>query len=178
MANESWLYPIKEWTEPEEAYFTREYHPYSLWNWDGISNLNRFRHRMLGWILSSLATRRRHFQNLTSQIWKEFVIRYVRQLHIHHKWPTKETPLNIGQVVLVIQPHVQKGYWPLGIVQDVIKGKDGQVRNVTVCTTGGVITRNCTAIAPLAWVDQPDFFKKGGNCQVNDSRNQCKYVLS
>ena len=128
---------------------------------------------------SSLATRWRHLQNLTSQIWKEFAVRYIRHLHLRNKWPTKETPLVVGQIVVVMQPTVPKGSWPLGIIQEVIVGKDGQVRNVTVRTAHGLVTRNCTAIAPLAQVEQANMPVTPGQYLPDSSEEfRCQYPIS
>ena len=105
-------------------------------------------------IKSNLKTRWRLLQNVTLQLWNEFMSRYIRHLHVRNKWPKVENPLVEGQVVLVLEPPVQKGHWPLGVIEKVFTAPDGQVRKIQVRSPYySTILRNCTAVAPLAEVE-------------------------
>ena len=109
-------------------------------------------------IQSNLKTRWRLLHNLTLRLWDEFVVRYVRHLHVRNKWPMRENPLREGQVVLVLEPPVQKGHWPLGIIEKVFAASDGQVRRLEIRSPKyGKLVRNCTAVAPLAEVELTRF---------------------
>ena len=93
-------------------------------------------------------------QNLTRKLWREFVSRYLRNLHKREKWTNKQTPFREQQVVLVLKPTTQKGHWPLAVIEKVHLGRRNQVRSVEIRTADGErITRGPSGIAPIAEVE-------------------------
>ena len=99
----------------------------------------------------NLRERWKFIQNLTIQLWAEFMCRYIQKLHPREKWPEREDPLKEGQVVALLKPDCQKGHWPLGIITKIFPGTDGQVRNIIVRNSHHeLIKRGPSGVAPLA----------------------------
>jgi len=44
----------------------------------------------------------------------------------------KHPSLSVGEVVIVHDEHLPRGLWKLGRIQEVMKGRDGQIRGATV----------------------------------------------
>ena len=67
------------------------------------------------------------------------------------QYPTKS--INVGDVVLMEEDNVKRLQWKMGIVQNLISGKDGQVRGVELRTTSHgkphILTRPIQKIYPL-----------------------------
>ena len=61
----------------------------------------------------------------------------------------QSTNMKIGDVVLVVDQNAPHGQWPLGPVEEVFPGQDGQVRIVQVSTRGHKFTRPITRLCPL-----------------------------
>ena len=57
--------------------------------------------------------------------------------------------LEIGDLVLIEDENVHGGKWPLSIVVDVFRGKDGYVRTAKVQTSLTVLTRPVTKLCFL-----------------------------
>ncbi|XP_039291072.1 glycine receptor subunit beta-type 4 [Nilaparvata lugens] len=55
-------------------------------------------------------------------------VEYLHELQERGKWWKSSTPLEVGTVVIVDQPNLPPLQWPLGIVEQVFPGTDGQVR--------------------------------------------------
>jgi len=64
-------------------------------------------------------------------------------------------PIEIGNVVLVVDPSLPRYTWPKGVVTDVVTSKDGQVRSAFVRTSSGIYHRPAAKIAILD-VKRPD----------------------
>ena len=64
--------------------------------------------------------------------WKHWQNEYLRTLQTRRKWPIEHSNVKPGDVVLLREKNVQRGQWPMGIIETVIRSDDGLVRTVEV----------------------------------------------
>jgi len=57
-------------------------------------------------------------------------------LNARNKWVEEKRNIAPGDVVPMVNTGNQRGYWPLGRVQEIFPGSDGKVRVVRVITGG------------------------------------------
>nr|XP_034330589.1 uncharacterized protein LOC117680486 [Crassostrea gigas] len=75
----------------------------------------------------------KHVQYLSSMFWKRWRDEYLQNLQVRRKWQNNQPDLKTGDVVLMRDPMVHRGQWPLGIVTRVFPSQnDGKVRTVEV----------------------------------------------
>jgi hypothetical protein len=58
-----------------------------------------------------------------------------------------EPNLSVGDLVVIEEKNLQRGLWPIGVVEGVVLGEDGVVR--VVRTNRGVLRRSTTKIHPF-----------------------------
>lgn len=88
-------------------------------------------------------------QALASQAWQRWLKEYVPMLMARKKWQKETRNVAVGDVVLLVSEGAPRGYWPLGIVEEVFKSADGVVRSALVRTAAGTYKRPCTKICVL-----------------------------
>jgi hypothetical protein len=88
-------------------------------------------------------------QFLTDLFWKRWLKEYVPTLIHRKKWNRPEPNLSVGDLVVIEDKDLQRGLWPIGVVEDVMPGEDGIVRVVDVRTNRGVLRRPATKIHPF-----------------------------
>ena len=103
----------------------------------GVSSVDSYRHR---W---------KFVQHLANQFWTRFLREYVPELNKRCKWATSHDNLKAGELVLVVEPNVPRGVWPLAIVQKTFAGSDGKVRSAVVRTKTGELTRPIVKLVRL-----------------------------
>ena len=96
-----------------------------------------------------LRRRWRHLQQLVSRIWKRFQRELLPTLSQRHKWQEVKKDVEVGDVMLLLEPNTPRGKWPLVVVDAVHAGKDGHVRVVDVRRNGQVLRRPITKLCPL-----------------------------
>ena len=69
------------------------------------------------------------------------------------KWMKKKRNVQVGDIVLVIQPDTKPAHWPMGRVSRAQPASDGLVRRVTVRTGKGEFERPITRIVVLPAAD-------------------------
>ncbi|GIX76738.1 reverse transcriptase [Caerostris extrusa] len=75
-------------------------------------------------------TRRKLYQSrLLKQLWTKWKEQYLLQLRTAHNFanPSSERNLKSGDIVLVEEPKKSKLLWAMGVVEQVIVGRDGHV---------------------------------------------------
>ncbi|XP_038106359.1 uncharacterized protein LOC119766061 [Culex quinquefasciatus] len=87
-------------------------------------------------------------QYLVDQFWKRWVREYLPTLTRRTKWFQPTKPLEVGDVVLVVDENKRNG-WKRGRIIEVHRGKDEQVRRAVVQTNDGVLKRPATKLAVL-----------------------------
>ena len=82
-----------------------------------------------------LTRRMRHLNRLLEQFWsrwrKEYLLE-LRESHRYHHGTDNPTPVSVGDVVVVHSTDHPRGFWKLGQVQEVLKGKDNKCRGAVV----------------------------------------------
>ncbi|GFU30967.1 integrase catalytic domain-containing protein [Nephila pilipes] len=88
---------------------------------------------------------------LLRQIWAKWKNNYLMQLRNAHNFvnPDLEKDLKWGDVVLIEGTTKSKYLWPLGIIENVIIGRDGHISSCLVQTAKGQYKRPIQLIYPL-----------------------------
>lgn len=82
----------------------------------------------------------RRFLYLTkklSHFWNRWRREYLTDLREYHKMQgRKVASIEIGDLVLVKEDSIRRGQWRMAVVEDLIKGKDGEIRGAAVRKAG------------------------------------------
>ncbi|KAH7945412.1 hypothetical protein HPB49_010720 [Dermacentor silvarum] len=97
---------------------------------------------------SAPATRRdlskklRYRQKLTDHLWIRWKKEYLLELRALHLYPSHPSScLQVDNVVLIEEPNISRGIWPLGQVVDAYPGEDGIFRACRVKAQDGKFIR-------------------------------------
>jgi hypothetical protein len=74
----------------------------------------------------------RQAQVITTHIWRRWIKEYLPSLIKRTKWQQDVRNLNVGDLVLLVNPATARGAWPLGRVTKVFPGADNIVRSAEV----------------------------------------------
>ncbi|XP_039762487.1 uncharacterized protein LOC120635535 [Pararge aegeria] len=88
-------------------------------------------------------------QLLADQFWRRWVKEVLPQMLPRKKWHHESQPLQIGDLVVIVDPNMPRGVWPRGIIEAVLPGRDGRVRVVDVRTKSGLLRRPAVRVAIL-----------------------------
>jgi hypothetical protein len=91
----------------------------------------------------------RQVQYLADLFWKRWLKEYLPLLQERQKWLVPQRNLSIGDLVLMYIENSPRNQWPLGIVLEVNKGKDGLIRSVRVKTQVGIYDRPISKLCLL-----------------------------
>lgn len=97
-------------------------------------------------VTSILLNKRMKYLNKTiDDFWKRWRSEYLLGLREHHhvgRATSKENEVSVGDVVIIHNDSKKRGFWDLGIIEEILPGKDGYVRGavVRVCSSGRRIT--------------------------------------
>ncbi|GIX67578.1 hypothetical protein CDAR_564031 [Caerostris darwini] len=97
-------------------------------------------------------TRRKLYQSrLLKQLWTKWKDQYLLQLRTAHNFtnPSSERNLKSGDIVLVEGPKKSKLLWDMGVIEQVIVGRDGHVRACIVRTPKGQLRRAVQLLYPF-----------------------------
>ncbi|XP_049878266.1 uncharacterized protein LOC126375402 [Pectinophora gossypiella] len=86
-------------------------------------------------------------QRLADLYWRRWVKEVLPQMLPRKKWYHEERPLQVGDLVIIVDPDSPRNVWPKGVIEAVMPGKDGRVRVVDVKTKSGVLRRPASRIA-------------------------------
>ncbi|XP_026094149.1 uncharacterized protein LOC113066497 [Carassius auratus] len=70
----------------------------------------------------------RHSQVLADQFWRRFIRFYLPSLQTRQKWQDETSDLQVGTIVLIVDPQLPRALWPVGQVSKVFPGVDRRVR--------------------------------------------------
>ena len=125
--------------------------------------------------LSNFTQKRLKFQETTYQtFWNIFYKEYLLQLQEYkHKNKSKDKIPQLGDIVHIKDDLQPKRNWRIGKVDELIEGKDGQIRVVKVRTPLG---KNCTTLLrpvqhlyPLESANEPIISSTGNDTTQNNS---------
>ncbi len=92
---------------------------------------------------------------IQEDIWKQWSNIYINTLHQRSKWKQKSTPLKVQQLVYIKDESLSHRQWPLGIIQEVFPGDDGQVRAARILRQGKSYVRAANLLIPCIPEDHP-----------------------
>ena len=95
----------------------------------------------------------RYVQHLVNQFWRRWQKEYIPELMKRHKWTEMQRNIQVGDLILLMQENTPRGLWPLGIIVEVMNGRDGLVRSVRVRTSATTLVRPITKIVLLEGVE-------------------------
>ncbi len=92
----------------------------------------------------------RYLKRCKDIMWNRWSAGYVRVLRERHGRSTnKEPQINIGNVMLIQGEAKNRGLWKMGLVEKLIKGKDGVIRGAILKTGNGRRERPLQHLYPL-----------------------------
>ncbi|XP_055584730.1 uncharacterized protein LOC129737593 [Uranotaenia lowii] len=87
-------------------------------------------------------------QFIADELWKRWLKEYIPSLNVRTKWLEEAKPLRKGDLVFITDDLKRNG-WIRGQIEDVILGRDGQVRQAWVRTSTGVYKRPVVKLAVI-----------------------------
>lgn len=91
----------------------------------------------------------RHSQLLADHFWRHFIKYYLPSLQVRPKWKTDKENLQIGDVVMIVDPQLPRALWPVGKISEVHPGADDRVRSATVQVERRTYTRPVARLVKL-----------------------------
>lgn len=88
-------------------------------------------------------------QEFADKFWRRWLKEYVPIISRRSKWFSKQKPIKIGDIVVIVDPDLPRNCWPKGIVISTIVARDGQVRRAVVKTKYSVLERPVAKLAVL-----------------------------
>ncbi len=113
-----------------------------------------------------------HQSRLQQRFRKEYLALLVTRSGRKH-----QSTIQVGDVVLVGSDNKKRFEWPLGLVTELLPGKDGNVRVVKVKTTMGVFTRPLQRLFPLE-IPQWTTTEKAVNASVEEAVDAHQFTRS
>lgn len=86
--------------------------------------------------------------------WHRWTKEYLLLLQERQKWIDVKKNLNIGDIVLVVDPTSPRGSWPLGRVLETRPDGRGLVRSVKLQTKTSVLERPITKLCRILEADE------------------------
>jgi hypothetical protein len=80
-------------------------------------------------------------QRLAEHFWARWLREYLPSLQYRREPYGRGRPINVGDIVLVVDGNLPRNTWPRGRVTAIYPGPDGVTRAVDVATKGGVFRR-------------------------------------
>ena len=91
----------------------------------------------------------RFIQHLANQFWRRWIREYIPELQKRNKWNMRQKNVEVGDVVLLLEENTPRCLWPLGLVVEVKKGRDGLVRTVKIKTKSSILIRPVSKVVNL-----------------------------
>ena len=100
---------------------------------------------------TDLRKRAKYLFKCKEAIWRRWSNEYLRGLRERHNQKHKNTSFSvaIGDVVIIQSEERNRGKWPLGVVKELYKGRDGVVRAVKLRAGQGFLERAVNQLYPL-----------------------------
>lgn len=98
---------------------------------------------------SRLNARSAQLEVMTDQLWHRFIHEILPELSPRQKWKKEFNDLDIGSIVLIIEPGTPRAVWKVGKVIEVMKGRDGLTRTAKMRVGKSEVTRPITKLIPL-----------------------------
>ena len=86
---------------------------------------------------------------LRDQFWNKWSKEYLLNLQIRQKWDKKQANFKEKELVLLVEANLPRSQWQLGIIDKVISGRDGLVRELDISTEHSSFRRPVTKVVKL-----------------------------
>ncbi len=97
---------------------------------------------------------------LAERFWSAYIKDYLLGLQTRGKWQNPSPDVEVGMVVMMIDPRVHRSSWQIGKVVKVFPGADGRVRTADVEIHDRIYTRPIARLIVLPEItdaeDNPD----------------------
>jgi len=93
-------------------------------------------------------------QNYIELVWRRWLREYLPGLIPRQKWTEREEPLQIGDIVMIVDLQAPRNVWRKGRVIKVTPAKDQQVRRAHVQTPHGIFDRPTRKLIKLLGVEE------------------------
>ncbi|XP_055605041.1 uncharacterized protein LOC129753269 [Uranotaenia lowii] len=110
-------------------------------------------------------------QTYANQFWKRWVQEYLPSINRRTKWHYPVKPIEVDDVVVIVDPDLPRNMWPKGRVVKV-NNRDGQVRSALVKTASNIYERPAVKLAVLD-VGVSDRKHDSTSCVPGGSVTQC-----
>ena len=107
-------------------------------------------------------------QHLANTFWKRWIAEYLPTLQARQKWLQREREFRVGDVVMIVEDHLRRDQWPLGLVLTTSPGADGIVRTAKVKTTSGEMVRDVRRLCLLEGATDNDSSDEPFSTTVRD----------
>lgn len=107
----------------------------------------------------------RRSQQLADVFWKRWINEYLPTVAHRQKWHNIVKPLEVGDIVIIVDDNLPRGSWLKGRIIQINKGKDEAVRSAVVQTKTGIYKRPATKIASLNLKTVNDASCTGGSVE-------------
>lgn len=92
----------------------------------------------------------RHSQVLADRFWSSFIKDYLPSLQGRQKWKQDGNSISSDAVVMVVDPQLPRGLWPIGTVTKILPSSDGRIRVVEVIIDGKTYVRPVSRLVELS----------------------------
>ena len=94
----------------------------------------------------SLRSRWKHVQYLTNCFWKRWIRQYLPLLQTRNKWHNVRDNVKEGDLVLMLDEKCPRSQYPLALVKEIKKSRDGLVRSVRLISKKKEYVRPITKV--------------------------------
>jgi hypothetical protein len=85
-----------------------------------------------------------------NKFWTQFLAEYIPLLSSRKKWQDPQNDIQVGEVVLQLDPNTPRGQWKLAVVEEIHQSEnDGKVRRCKIRTSTGSYERPITKLISL-----------------------------
>jgi len=101
----------------------------------------------------NLSTRAKRHRTLLSKQWRRQYLLSLREVHSGHHRNSSERPVKLGDVVVLYDELTKRAFWELGIVTELLTGRDGLTRAAIVktvnCDKTSYLCRSIKHLIPI-----------------------------
>lgn len=91
----------------------------------------------------------KHSQVLADHFWSRFIKFYLPDLQRRQKWQTDSAEVSPNDVVMIVDPTLNRAQWPIGRIAETFPGSDGRIRTASVKIKDKVYTRPVARLIKL-----------------------------
>jgi hypothetical protein len=99
--------------------------------------------------LNRLGERWRQLECMSNRLWQRFIAEILPEISPRQKWKKEFNNLEVGTLVLIIDPNLPRNVWKIGVVEAVDISRDGFARSATVRTNNKTYERPVIRLIPL-----------------------------